>query len=64
MILCNKECIPCCDYCIHVVHLMGEINGKTVGLAPISCRLHNDKEHNYIAVGCGYCEDFHCENVT
>lgn len=20
MILCNKNCIPCCDYCIYVIH--------------------------------------------
>ena len=20
MILCNKKCIPCCDYCIYVIH--------------------------------------------
>lgn len=20
MILCNKKCIPCCDYCLYVIH--------------------------------------------
>ena len=60
MILCNDDCIPCCDFCIHVIQHMEEINGKMVGLGPIGCKLHNDEEHQDLAVWCSYCDDFHC----
>ena len=60
MIKCADDCMPCCDFCIHVIHKMGEINGKVVSLAPIGCSLYKDKEHQDFAVGCYYCEDFHC----
>ena len=63
MILCDKDCIPCCDFCIHVIHKMGEINGKIVSLGSIGCKLHEDKEHQDYAVGCYYCDDFHCFNA-
>lgn len=64
MVLCNKDCIPCCDFCIHVIHEMGEINGKMVRLAPIGCSLHKDEEHQDYAVGCYYCDDYHCFKVS
>ena len=64
MVLCNKDCIPCCDFCIHVIHEMGEINGKMVRLAPIGCSLHKDEEHQNYAVGCYYCDDYHCFKVS
>lgn len=64
MVLCDKCYIPCCDFCIHVIHEMGEINGKIVGLAPIGCSLHEDKEHQDFAKGCYYCDDFHCFNAN
>lgn len=61
MILCSQTCIPCCDFCVHAIHEMGDINGKTnVPLCPIGCKLHADKEHQDYARGCYYCEDFHC----
>lgn len=60
MVLCNKDCIPCCDFCIHVIHEFGEVNGKTISLAPIGCSLHTDKEHQNIAASCYYCDDYHC----
>lgn len=63
MILCNKDCIPCCDFCIHVIQHVEEINGKMVGLGPIGCKLHEDEEHQNIAKSCYYCEDYHCFNV-
>lgn len=62
MILCNDKCIPCCDYCVHVIQHMGEINGKIVGLGPIGCKLHEDSEHQNLARGCSYCDDFKCMN--
>ena len=60
MILCGQTCIPCCDFCAHAIHEMGEINGKMVALCPIGCKLHADKEHQDYAKGCYYCEDFYC----
>lgn len=60
MVLCNENCIPCCDFCIHAIHKIGEVNGEIVKFAPIGCRLHTDEEHQDIADSCGYCEDFYC----
>ena len=28
MILCNKDCIPCCDFCLYSVHEKIIIDGK------------------------------------
>ena len=63
MVLCGKDCIPCCDFCIHVIHESGEVNGKMVSLGPIGCGLHTDNEHQNIAASCYYCDDFHCCNA-
>lgn len=60
MKLCNKDCIPCCDFCIHAIHERFEHNGKMITGGPIGCSLHLDKEHQDIAIGCYYCEDYHC----
>lgn len=62
MVLCNDDCIPCCDYCAHVIQHMGEINGRVVGLGPIGCNLHKDDKHQNLARGCSYCDDFKCMN--
>lgn len=63
MILCNKDCIPCCDYCIHAIHEHMHVNGKMVSACVSGCSKHTDDEHQTTAVGCGYCEDFHCKNA-
>lgn len=63
MVLCDKDCIPCCDFCKHVFYKWGEIGGKTVALAPIGCKLHEDAAHQSAAKACGYCEDFHCAHA-
>lgn len=60
MIVCSKNCYPCCDYCKYAFHKWGEVNGKIVRLAPIGCGLHEDAEHQDMAKACSYCEDFHC----
>lgn len=60
MTLCDKHCIPCCDFCVHAIQEMGKINGKMVTLGPIGCKLHSDKEHQDYAKSCYYCEDFYC----
>lgn len=61
MVLCNNDCIPCCDFCIHAIYdSWVNQNGKTITGGPIGCKLHNDKEHQEIAEWCYYCEDFHC----
>lgn len=60
---CNKECIPCCDYCKHVVHEVIEFeNSKIVG-GPIFCKLHLDEKHKKLARACSYCDDFWCRNA-
>jgi hypothetical protein len=60
MILCGEECEPCCDFCISRIPNMQKRNGKMVDCGPAGCALHPDAEHQKIATGCGYCEDFHC----
>ena len=63
MVKCSDDCIPCCDFCIHAVHEDFEDNGKIIRGGPIGCKKHPDKEHANIALGCGYCNDFHCFNA-
>ena len=63
MILCGPECIPCCDFCIHVIHEEIEENGKKIKGEPIGCKKHPDEKHQEIAQWCGSCKDFHCFNV-
>jgi len=69
MILCNKKCIPCCDYCIYVIHDEWDeyvdywVNPKHVVGGPIWCKLHQDKKHQEIVKSCGSCDDFHCCNA-
>ena len=60
MTLCDKDCIPCCDFCIHTIHDSFVVAGETIKGGPIGCKLHRDKEKKKIAVNCGYCDDFHC----
>lgn len=71
MIGCSEECLrlACCDFCIYVKHKYflkknkdGELHKISSG--PIGCNLHQDKEHQEIAKGCGYCSDFHCAMAT
>lgn len=68
MVLCEHNCIPCCDFCIYVKHTCYHEydNNHKIQLIqgePIACALYNDKEHNKIAENCGYCNDFHCYNA-
>lgn len=63
MVKCSYDCIPCCDFCIYAVHEEFEDNGKMIRCGPVGCKKHPDKEHEDVAVGCGYCEDFHCFNA-
>lgn len=57
MILCNKYCNPCCDFCAYALHGDLEHDGTS---GPIGCILHLDKEHQDEALSCGFCDDFHC----
>ncbi len=60
MVLCNKDCVPCCDFCIYAVHeRWTDSTGSYVG-APEGCTLHPDREHQDIAENFGSCDDFHC----
>ena len=65
MIKCDKFCIPCCDFCIHVYHeyfeynIDGYVNGYVRG-SPIGCIIHYDEHHQQLAKHCGYCEDYYC----
>ena len=67
MILCNNDCIPCCDFCTYAIHdelkLNLTIDGHIIKGGPIGCSFFTDKEHQEIANDCGYCDSFHCMNV-
>lgn len=60
---CSEECIPCCDYCKFSTHFTMELDGEFIEAGVNGCALHLDKEHQDIAIGCGYCDDFYCEGV-
>lgn len=64
MILCNKDCVPCCDFCLYSIHERIPIKGKLIVGAPVGCSKHSDIEHQEIAEGYGYCDDFHCFRAT
>ena len=55
MILCSKECDPCCDFCIHAIHEEFFLGKKHVVGGPIGCLYHKDLEHQEIAEFCGIC---------
>lgn len=59
MVLCSKDCIPCCDFCIRAIHDKWIENGKEITGGPIDCKLGDD-EHRAIAENDGYCSEFHC----
>lgn len=63
MIGCSEECLEfaCCDFCIYAHHgFFFDKDGDIVCGGPVGCGLHRDQEHQDIAIGCGYCPDFHC----
>ena len=64
MILCNKDCVPCCDFCLYSMHERISIKGILINGAPVECFKHSDIEHQEIAENCGYCDDFHCFRAT
>ena len=35
MVLCNKDCVPCCDFCLYSIHEKNLIDGKVVNGAPV-----------------------------
>lgn len=59
MKLCEHDCIPCCMFCKYVIL---DIE-NSINFGPKGCSLHLDKEHQEIAVACGYCDNFICKNV-
>ena len=64
MKLCEHNCKPCCDFCIHVGHeFIQADDGHYIKGGPCACYLHSDEEHQDIAMSCGHCDDFHCFNV-
>ena len=65
MILCNKICYPCCDFCIHAQHETIEVkdnNGiiRYLHGGPIGCTRYNDEEHDNLAFNCSFCDEFWC----
>lgn len=60
MVLCSNNCDPCCDFCIYAEHEKIVYRGEECTGGPIGCNLHKDQEHQNIAFGCGFCDDFHC----
>ena len=67
MILCNENCKPCCDFCVHCIHEEWDeyAYDEVIHLtgAPIGCLLHNDKQHQEYAEGCWFCDGFQCRNA-
>lgn len=59
---CNDECIPCCDFCVHVIHDEVEFVDGVTFTSPIGCNKWDDDFHQELAESCSYCEDFHCFN--
>ena len=67
MILCDKSCYPCCDFCIYVKHYIIETEDiygaiHKIRGGPIGCTKFNDKKHDLLAEDCSFCNDFHCVN--
>lgn len=60
MIFCSKQCIPCCDFCIHAIQHEIEYKGERILNGPIGCKLHPEEEYQYEAISCGYCDDYQC----
>lgn len=60
MTKCSDSCIPCCDFCAHVIHGILLIDGKEYSGQPIGCSLRENKEHQLVATSCGCCNDFYC----
>lgn len=64
MVLCNKDCIPCCDFCLYSIHEKILIDKKVINGAPVGCFKHPDIEHQEAAENGEYCDDFHCFRAT
>ena len=57
MVKCNDRCVPCCDFCIYVIHDEFEYDNEIISGEPIGCMLHTNSEFTG-----SYCNDFHCFN--
>lgn len=64
MVLCNKDCVPCCNFCLYSIHEKILIDGKVTNGAPVGCFKHPDIEHQETAESGEYCDDFHCFRAT
>ena len=60
MVICCKECCPCCDFCIWAKHYYITMNGKTIRSGVEGCKKYIDEHHQSMARGLGYCKDFYC----
>ena len=60
MVLCNEDCIPCCDFCLYSIHERTYFDGELINGGPVGCIKHPDAEHQEIAENCGHCDDFYC----
>ena len=61
---CNKQCTPCCDFCIYAYHEYIQITYpdgyRYIKGGPIGCIIHYDEAHQKIAKLCGWCNDYYC----
>ena len=64
MVLCDKDCIPCCDFCMYAIHEKIPVDGDMIDGAPIGCSRHPSIKYQRIAENNGDCDDFHCFNVA
>lgn len=63
MVMCCKDCSPCCAFCIYVRRKEIFANGVKVSAIVDGCKKHSDEHHQSMARGLGYCKDFHCCKV-
>lgn len=68
MILCNKNCRPCCGFCIYAEHETFEaedVDGIHYVLrgAPSKCKRFNDQDHDNLAANYMFCNEFYCMNA-
>lgn len=59
MVLCNEDCIPCCNYCAYVIYECDDYHGQEDLGVPVGCIKHIRFEKCVKD-----CNDFHCINAN
>ena len=64
MILCSKDCYPCCDFCYWAIHDIFYSGDEKIIGEPIGCKRYDDEGHQYLAQNFSYCGSFLCYNAN